>query len=221
MRPIRILLPVALVSLLGARAARAEEADSAPAAATTGVHVALGVNSPLSWSNSASLGASLYAGFGEHHAIRANLARYDYRSGFLGEVAALIADSDGDEGSYGGRITDVGIGWVYYPRRPWSGWMFELGVLRRARDHRLEDEFRTPEVVATRTTTYAGRALVGWSWLMYDHVFLAVAVGLSLGHESGTETTQRYVDGMAVRTHVSRSDVGGEGLLRLGVAFDL
>jgi hypothetical protein len=56
---------------------------------------------------------------------------------------------------------------------------------------------------------------------VYDRVFLAVAVGISVGHEVGTETSERRAGEMATRTDVSRSDVSGEGLLRLGVAFDL
>jgi hypothetical protein len=210
-----------MVMMVGGRAARAEEAGSEAATAETRVHVAVGVNSPLSWPDHISFGGSLYVGIGEHHAIRANYASYKYSSSALAGVAALAAGGDGDEASYDGNTTDLGIAWVYYPRRPWSGWMFEVGALRRDRDHHLDDEFANPEVIATRTTTYGGRAMIGWSWLMYDHVFLAVAAGFSIGRESGTETTQRYETSMPVQTKVSRVAGEGEGLVRLGVAFDL
>jgi hypothetical protein len=220
MNAISVVLPGVMVIVLGVQTVRAEQAG-AQATAETRVHVAVGVNSPLSWPDNVSFGGSLYVGIGEHHAIRANVARYEYRHNPVGDVIAGLANSDGDEASYSGSTSDRGLGWVYYPRSPWSGLSLELGVLRRERDHHLEDDDATPETIATRTTTYAGRAMIGWSWLMYDHVFLAVAAGMSLGHESGTETTERYVGAMPVQTKVSRTVAEGEGLLRLGVAFDL
>jgi hypothetical protein len=225
MRAITVIGSVVVVSLLGAGAVRADEAGSARASAASHVHpashvhVALGINNPLSWAFGGGFGASLYVGAGEHHAIRANVARYDSHSSTASALLAL-GNSDGDEVGHSGHTIDVGIGWVYYVERPWSGWTFELGVLRRARDLRTDDENASPEIVATRTTSYAGRAMVGWTWLMSDHVFLAVSTGISAGHESRTESSERYLDTRMVRTHVSRSDAQAEGLLRLGVAWD-
>ena len=221
MHAMKAILPVVIVTLVGARSAHAGEAAPGSADHT---HVALGVNSPFSWSGGSSLGASLYVGVGEHHAIRANAARYDYGSSVAVGVLSVAAGGDGDEASYRGHTSDLGVGWVYYQRGPWSGLTFELGVLRRARDHRIEDDYRSPErpeILETRTTTYAGRAMLGWSWLLHEHVFLAVAIGISVGHESGTEDAQAYPDEMSVRTKVSRADGQAEGLLRLGFAFDL
>lgn len=221
MHPIRVLLPGVMVMVVGSRAAHADEAASAAATEATRVRAAVGINNPLSWSNSNAFGISAYLGIGEHHAIRGNVASYKYRSSDVGNVISAAAGGDGDEASYGGDTSDVGIAWVYYPRSMWSGLSLELGVLRRALDHRLTDEFASPEFIATRTTTYAGRAMIGWSWLIYDHVFIAVAAGLSIGHESGTETTERHDGDMPVQKTVSRVSAEAEGLLRLGIAFDL
>jgi len=213
MRAIGLVVSVVVCALLGPAVASAEEAGAVRTAATPRLHVALGVNSPFSWRNGEAVGGSLYLGFGDHHAIRVNGARYDYRPPlFPGPLAE-------DAPSYSGHTSDIGLGWVYYPRRSWSGVTLELGVLRRARDHRLV-ESEDPNVLATRTTTYAGRAMVGWTWLIARHAFVAVSAGISVGHESGTETTERYPDFMKVRTQVSREDVTGEGLLRLGVTWD-
>ncbi len=134
---------------------------------------------------------------------------------------AIAAGGDGDEPLYHGHTTDLGIGWVYYPQRGWTGWTLELGALRRERDHRVDDENAKPEIVVTQTTTYAGRAMVGWTWLIHNQVFVAVAAGISVGHAAGTEASARSAEDMTVRTTVSRSDVSGEGLLRLGFAFHL
>jgi hypothetical protein len=185
------------------------------------MHLAIGVNAPLGWSDGSALGASVYVGLGEHHALRANLARYNYSSGVLPIIGAILTDSDGDEASYRGQIQDVGLAWVYHPRGWMQGFLVELGVLRRARDVRVSDEAAIPAVVATSTTSYAGRVLVGRSWLISRHFFFSVAVGVAAGGEAGFETTQRDETRMPVTRHVWRSDVSSEGLLRLGAAFDL
>jgi hypothetical protein len=218
MRARSLLVSVVVCTLLGPVAARAEEAGAVRAAAAPRLHAALGVNSPLSWPHGTSVGGSLYLGIGDHHAIRVNGARYQYRGGAGGQLLLEALGAE-DLPSHSGHTSDVGLAWVYYPRRSWSGVTLELGVLRRARDHRLV-ESEDPNVLETRTTTYAGRAMVGWSWLIGKHVFVAVAAGISVGHESGTEDAQRYPDYMTVRTDVSRKDIAGEGLLRIGLAWD-
>ena len=64
-----------------------------------------------------------------------------------------------------------------------------------------------------------GRALVGWSWLIHQRAFIAIAAGLSVGNESGNDTTTP--DRMPTITkpvHRTRND--GEGYIRLGIVFD-
>ena len=222
MHPLRVLLPGVMVIIAGARVARAEDAGSAEAMAESRVHIAVGVNPPTSWPDGNAIGASLYVGISERHAIRANVARYKYRRP-PGESISVLLGAE-ELPSYSGHTTDLGISLVYHPRRLWRGFTWEIGVLRRARDHRIErieEEDADPVALATRTTEYAGRGMIGWSWLMFDHVFLAISGGLSVGHESGTETTGRSADAMPVQTKVSRLVHEFEGMARLGVAFDL
>jgi hypothetical protein len=221
MRSIEIALPLVIVALLDAGAARADDTPVSAESQAPRIHLALGINSPLSWIESFSRGASLYVGFAGRHALRANLARHSYHSSVATTVVTIAAGSDGDEASYAGHITDTGLAWVYYPRGKWSGWTCELGILRRARDHRNRDEFAMPEVVETRTTSYAGRAMLGWTWQTSRYIFVAIAAGGSIGRESGSETTQRHAGETPMRASVSRTDLELEGLLRVGAAFDL
>jgi hypothetical protein len=86
----------------------------------------------------------------------------------LGQRAGLDADRD---------PANVGIAVVWYPRRAWDGLLLEAGVLRRARDVYVWPEFE--EKTFTRSTEYAGRALIGWSWLIREHLFIAIAARLS------------------------------------------
>lgn len=222
MPPIRVWLPSVMVVIAGARLARAEDAGSAAATVENRVHVAVGVNPPSSWLDGHAIGASLYVGISERHAIRANVARYDYSNDAL-DTFSVIAGADAVP-SHSGHTTDLGLSLVYHPRRLWRGFTWEIGALRRARDHRIqrvEEDRADPMVFATRTTEYAGRGMIGWSWLMFNHAFVAISGGLSVGHESGTETTGRVGDAMPMQTKVSRLVHEFEGMARLGVAFDL
>lgn len=178
--------------------------------------VAFAVNAPLGWPSGNSVAGSFYVGLTDHDAIRANVASYAYTASAIGTVIAPALGGDGDEGSYSGRTTDVGLAWTNYSRRLFDGFTYELGVLRRARDWRSEDEFATPQIKITKTATYAGRAQVGWSWMIGDHAFVAAAVGLSLGYEHGHETWDRELDSMPTNHPVSRADLQPEGYLRIG-----
>lgn len=212
---------VLLVVLLGASAAVAEPADPPPrppASDPHGLPFALGVNLPFGWGEAASVGASLFVGVTEHDAVRANFATYRYLGGVPGDLIALAVGGDGDDSARTGRTTDLGIAWCRYPRQLWSGLTYELGLLRRAGDLRAEDELAAPPIVATDTTTYAGRVQVGWSWLLEDHLFIAVAIGASLGYETGTEVSDDVLHPMPTTHDVARYDVSGEGYLRLGFA---
>ena len=205
--------------------ARAEQPPaSAPdlAAAARHVPIAFGTNLPILWRDADTIAASLYVGASDHHAIRANIASYEAHEPVVGDaIAAILADSDGCECSMSGRTTDVGIGWVYYPRSLWSGFMFEAGALRRARDVSVHDSNKTPERVTTRTTVYAARAMIGWSWSIGRHMFVATGVGLSVGRESGHEILETDYNRMRTRESVERLAVTGEAYLRVGAVFDL
>lgn len=183
--------------------------------------VALSVSSPLGWGGwlgAPSLAGSAYVGITAHHALRLNVARYGYSGGSpvaaVGGVLVLFAAGDGDETERSGTTTDVGIGWVWYPRCLWRGFTLEAGALMRMRDTReTYDNTR----LETNTTSYGGRALVGWSWSITRHVFLAIATGTSVGHETGWETTTNGYPPMATTRAVSRVNVDGEGYFRIGI----
>ena len=175
--------------------------------------VLVGVNAPVTWSD--SFGMSISAGLTPHQALRANVAHYG-DIGASGLVAALNGGED--ESSHSGKTTDVGVGWVFYPDALWDGLSIELGALYRDRDVAYDDQTSR---VATRTGTIAARAQLGWSWLFYDHFSIAVAVGASVGHESGTRSVTDDARLMTTTSSVSGADVEFEGMLRLGVAFDL
>ncbi len=180
--------------------------------------MAIGVNTPFGWGQG-SIAASVSVGITEHQAIRGNVASWVHDNA-LGEAIAVLSDGEGGEGSIG-RTTDVGIGWTYFPDRLWSGFSVELGALYRHRDTTTLDDNASPAMLATRTGTAAGRALVGWSWLFYGHICASIAVGLSAGRESGTQTGSDDTGRMPVTTAVDRMAVSAEGFARIGFAFDL
>jgi hypothetical protein len=189
------------------------------ATAEPDLRVAAAVNFPLMWQNTESVAGSLYVGLTDRDALRFNVASYRHHSSVVGDLLSIaVFDGDGDESSRSGRILDLGAAWTNYSRRLWSGFTWELGALVRIRDIRVTDDFATPEILATDTTTYAARGQLGWSWLIGNHVFVATAVGLSLGYERGTETADRTYDPMPVASSVSRATVSGEAFLRFGLA---
>lgn len=217
-----------LVSLVAAAApALADTADQPAVHATepATAQVAIAVNPPLRWKDADSVGISAYAGVSSHHAIRANFATYvDTGGAGATLIGDLFFNGDGSDAITHGRITDVGVSWMYFPRKLWSGAFLEAGLLRRARNSHVEDEFDYPEVRDTETAYYAGRGLAGWSWLFGDHVFVSVSAGLSVGHEIGRETTAPRADmpmEMRRTSDVSRSQIYGEGFIRLGGAFGM
>ncbi|MDB4956754.1 MAG: hypothetical protein JWO36_4323 [Myxococcales bacterium] len=190
------------------------QASPSGSAEPSGTELAVAVNAPFRWPH--NVAASMYLGFCPHQAVRANFARYEYEPNPAGEIIGIAADGAVSEGTYRGAITDVGVGWMYFPRRLWSGFSFEAGVLRRARDHSIDDAF----VLETKTTTYAGRALIGWSWRIDGRGFISIAGGISVGRESGTEIVTS-TGGMSIAHDVTRSALGAEGFLRIGAAFGL
>ncbi len=218
-----LVLPSAALLLL-ASTARADErvaTDAKPASVieTAPPRFAIAVNFPLGWVGGKSVAGSAYVGVSQHDAIRLNVARYENTASAVGEIIAVAAGGDGDEAERSGRTLDVGVGIVHYSRALWDGFTLEAGALRRARDIRVTDTNASPAVVATDTTTYGCRALVGWSWLVHKHVFIATAVGGSAGIETGSEYTENYTGGMMKTSKVDRTDVSFEGYLRFGGAF--
>lgn len=216
-------LSLALAMSIGTGSASAEEPGSGPEVSAVSSHrsLAISTNLPLMWKDATSIAGSVQVGVSRRHAVRANVASYEnFGSGIASDgVVGLLGGER--EASFSGRTTDIGLSWVFYPNRLWSGWTLELGALRRARDIAVHDENRTPQRVETDTTTYAVRAMVGWTWLIQERAFIAAGVGVSAGRERGTEVTSSEGDRMPTRTSVARRDVTAEGYLRFGVAFDI
>lgn len=220
-----LLLPLTILALLTS-AAHAEELVATAAKRSSVVETkvsasrfAFATNLPVGWIDAKSIGASAYVGVTDHVAVRLNVASYKYDSSKAAEIAAGLFGGDGPEGSDGGRITDLGVGIVQYSRGLWDGFTMEAGALRRARDTFSHDEFAQYASVDTDTTTYAGRALFGWSWLVQKRVFIAAAIGGSAGIETGTEVTANSSGEMKMTSAVDRSDLALEGYLRFGGAF--
>jgi hypothetical protein len=184
--------------------------------------IALAVNPPIRWATEEkAFAASVYVGVLARHAIRANVARYPFQPNLGGELVAIAAGAE-SEASYDGTVSDVGVGWMYFPRRRWDGPLIEVGLLYRKTEGSVEDWFADDELVETRTSTYAARGLLGWSWLLADHFFTSFSFGLACGTERGTETGSDPDSSMSVRvSNIDRRYLASEGFWRLGVVFDL
>jgi hypothetical protein len=212
-----------LVRALQAQApARAE--PTAPARPGLGVPIAFAVNVPFAWPW--SLAVSSWVGLDAHHAIRANYARY---RGPLWKIIPNLLESEGPEegdlpADYG-HTTDVGVGWVYFPRRVLDGPTLEVGALLRL--DRLRDQIDRMNVASEeqRTNRYGVRALAGWTWRLSDWWFLALSVGASAGYERGREKVflgydvTRTPPDLTRTGDVSRVAWSGEAYLRVGMAF--
>jgi hypothetical protein len=176
---------------------------------------ALATNPPLRWVGLAAIAASGYVAVSPRSAVRANVAVYDYDANLAVAVISQFVE-DPARRTYDGRIVDVGVGWTYFPRTLCDGATFEVGVLRRAAKTHLEDA----QIVDRNVRTYATRALVGWSWLIRDRVFIAIALGGSEGYTYGRESTARESPQMDPKTRqVAAWDAALEGYFRVGFAF--
>lgn len=220
----RLVTSVATLALSTSIAAAGPEPAVRASRGDEKIAVALAVNNPVMWNEAESIGVSGYIAFKARQAIRFNVANFRYHCNLAGSLLSLLNDGDGAVCT--GRITDVGIGWQYFPRSVWSGFSIELGGLRRSKDIREEDYFALPEVVATDITGYAARAMLGWSWLGWKRVFLATALGASVGRYAGTESIAQSSydpDGNLdyMTKDIARIEIGVEAYLRLGVAFGL
>jgi hypothetical protein len=198
-------------------------AASAPARADD-LSLAVGVNAPYRWVDGDAVGISVSVGTAKHHAIRANFATHDYVGSSFGEwVGLVVSGAESDGPGVNGRVTDIGAGYVYYPRRLWDGFMLELGLMHRTRDI-SEDRHGGDELTYSKTTTRAARAMIGWSWLMYRRVFVAIGAGASLGSERGTELIVHDPPGSVGTTTSSMRTVdhtraAAEAYFRIGGTF--
>ena len=179
---------------------------------------AFAINEPLGWYDARSIGVSYYDSVTTHHVIRASIASYANRFFNLDGLA-----SDDAPNTYRGRTTDLGLGWMYFPRRAHDGLSLELCALVRMRDLTTiqgDSASPLPYRVDTNTRTLAARALVGWSWLYEQRAFFSIAAGVSVGRQWGTETTQYDTEPMTVTTPAPRLDVAFESCVRAGVVFN-
>lgn len=205
---------VSWIVLAGVERAWADETPAPPPAAPAH-SIAIATNLPI-----VSIAGSVSVNLSARHAIRANVASWQYNN----ILAGLASASDGSDFVPGdGRTTDVALSWVFYPRHLWDGPLLDVGALHRRRHATWKgDEFNdTFQITRQRTTRYAARAMVGWSWRITHTFFIATAVGISGGRESGT-WEERSSDG----SHAKTTPVAGltrsfEGYLRLGSVIEL
>jgi hypothetical protein len=206
----------------------------ASVAAAEPFSIAAGVNAPFRWGISGNdaweaetnkaIAGSLHVGFGGHHAIRATLSSFPYADNIGGSIVGLLLNPDAESSLKQGRVNDVGAGYQWFPRRLWDGPVLEAGLLRRTIDGIEDYRFSAPEHIETHAVGYAARGLVGWSWLIANHVYVATAAGLAIGRYSGTETTLPSLgDDMSEQMTGSftRWDTTPEFYLRIGGAVSL
>jgi len=205
-----------------ARAQQAPPSNPGPGPGP-GVPIAFAVNVPFAWSW--SLAFSAWVGIDDHHAIRANYARY------RGPLWAIIRNSiegdleEGDIPHDVGHTTDLSVGWAYYPRRVLDGATLEVSALLRLNRLRGRIDSMTPAIEEQFTNVYGARAFVGWTWRLSDWWFLALSVGASAGYERGREKVFVGYDfshnppDIIREGCVSRVALSGEAYLRVGMAF--
>jgi hypothetical protein len=155
------------------------------------------------------IAGSLYVALGKHHVVRGNVARYKY-----GEPLAT-------ETSYDGNTFDLGASYLYFPRRAFDGFVAEAGFLYRQENGVGHGPFWDDETENTKL--YGGRAMLGWSFLIEDRVFISVQAGASVGKKTGTEercssSCMDYGDDPDVK-RISEVQIAPEVMLRIGVAL--
>lgn len=166
----------------------------------------IAVNNPMMWRDQESIGVSLYYRFAPKQVIRINFAHYKLAGSPLEHAIGFARDGylEPPDDRYTGRKTDLGVGWMYFPRRAFDGPSVELGVTWRDNDQFSHN--------GRITTDELARGLVGWSFLFHDHLFAAVAAGGSVGRANGTDTD-------VMKTEISSWTAGFEGYVRLGLVF--
>jgi hypothetical protein len=199
--------------------AAAEPSATKSSYVIAGHAIGIGVNEPLGWVDAAAIGASAYLAIGTHQVIRANFATWNHAhsAGYGAATTGWLVSADGSQ-YQGGRYTDGGVSWMYFPRKAFDGFSVELGVLARHRDTFDIDDFN--QNYAVTSNRYAGRVLVGWSWLIRQRAFIAVQAGMSSGIERGTQTvTDTESPPMTYPptiTKIDRLTTELEGMVRFG-----
>jgi hypothetical protein len=201
-------LCVSWIVLAGFGNASADEPSAPPSATSVGHSITIATNLPFLWIQAYSIAGSLSVNLSARHAIRANVASWQYDNLLEG----LRSARDGGDFVPGdGRTTDVALSWVFYPRRLWDGFLVEVGAFRRSSHVTWKDDEDRNSSSTRRTTMYAGRAMIGWSWRINPYLFIATAVGLSDGWEVGREGT----------TPIAQGAGSLEGYLRFGGVIEL
>jgi hypothetical protein len=183
--------------------------------------LALAINEPFGWNHGNAVGFSAYVAITEHQVIHLNVATWKRNADDVGGALLFLA-TQGTLDGYG-RYTDVGAAWMYFPRRAYDGFSVELGALvRRSDTFEYLNDF-DPDGTQVTSTTLGARALVGWSWLGWNRVFVSLQVGVSAGRESGTQTVlaTQYNGSTMTETmqssSVARATISPEGFVRFGV----
>jgi hypothetical protein len=202
-----------LVSTIALLATTTSVAAAEPDREAIRERYAVGVNNPIGWAIT-DFAISGWVGVDEHVAIRANAASYTAHRSVVDVIQHGIEVSP-----QSGRVNDVGAGAVWYPRRLWSGPMLEVGALVRSAN-RLTHLDTGDGDIERDTTLVAGRALVGWSWLLSRRVFFAASLGISVGRETGQELQHPSLTSPgSMATRIDKTVVDNEFYLRFGVAF--
>ena len=210
-----LILPLLLVASTAAAQPPSETPPPPPASPRPEAAFGIAINNPLMWNDGDNVAGSVYVRFATKHVVRVNVARYHYAGPVADNVVNLVHHgfNDDDSVDHSGYISDISVGWSYYPRRAFDGPNIELAALWRESDTAV----RRGEVDTYERTTEEGvRALVGWSWLYRDRGFASVAVGASTGYAVGNEAmgpdTSRG-------PRVAEWTAGLEGYLRFGFVF--
>jgi hypothetical protein len=207
---------LAFVLLVAARAASAD-----PSGFTTAHPIALAVNDPLAWADARAFGASGYVALDAHQVLRLNVANWDTK---LSVDLEQIEDGFFTSDERRGRKTDFGAAWMYFPRRAYDGFSFEAGALVRI-DRSVDSPGEGDDYsdLMHHTTTVGARALVGWSWLGWNRIFVSLQAGLSIGQEFGHEQDIHYVAEaapMSTTSSVDKTTISGEAFMRFGVLLN-
>lgn len=178
---------------------------------------AVAVNSPIGWllsdsSGPVAVGASGYIAINRHQVVRLNAAAYQ----LPGYGALLIALAGAEDECSPGKQFDAGAGWMYFPRERFSGLSLEAGGLVR---RHYKNNCTLDEDIVSTTTIVATRGLVGWSWLVGDHLYLSAAAGASVGYERGRVTRSGYYMLPPSSWPVNGVAYAPEFFARLGWAF--
>lgn len=170
--------------------------------------VALTVNLPFLWGS--SVGVSAVIAVNDHHAVRFNGSRY---------VKLFLSWTASEDSGPFGHNYDGSVSWIYYPRKVFTGATVEVGALYRDRAEEYFYSMGRNDNYDIESRILAGQAFVGWNWRLGGTLYVATAVGASVGYEKGTNTFRDSV-GKYVTENVAASHVGAEGYLRFGAVFE-